>query len=95
MQGNQMVNQIITKLMNSGLKQIAKNIFSSANPEQMAMGLIDSYVRKNPQYAPMWEQAKQMAGTGNVKEKAVNMFGERGVDIENVVDGVMKDIQKQ
>lgn len=94
MQGNQIVNQIISRLMNSGFKQVARNIFSSANSEQMAMGMVDAYVKKNPNLAPMWEQAKQMAGAGNAKEKAVNMFKERGVDIEQIVDSTMKEINQ-
>lgn len=94
MQGNQIINQIISRLMNSGLKQVAKNVLASANPQQMAFGLVDSYVKRNPQYAPMWEQAKQMAGAGNAKEKAVNMFNEHGVNIEEVVDGAMKEINQ-
>lgn len=93
MQGNQIINQIIARLMNSGLKQVAKNVLASANPQQMAFGFVDSYVKKNPQYAPMWEQAKQMASSGNAEEKAKNMFSERGVDIEEVVDGVMKEVK--
>lgn len=94
MQGNQIINQILTRLMNSGLKQVAKNVLASANPQQMAFGLVDSYVKRNPQYAPMWEQAKQMAGAGNAEEKTKNFFAERGVDIEQVVDGVMKEINQ-
>lgn len=94
MQGSQIISQIMKKLMNSGFKQVARNIFASANPEQMAMGMVDSYVKKNPNLAPVWEQAKQMAGAGNAKEKAVNMFKERGVDIEQVVDSTMKEINQ-
>lgn len=93
MQGNQIVNQIVQKLMGSGFKQIAKNVLSSANPGQVAFGIVNAYVNKNPQYAPLWKQAQEMANSGNAKEKATNMFAERGVDIENVVDGVMKEIK--
>jgi hypothetical protein len=79
--------------MNSGLKQVAKKVLSSTNPEQVAMKMMDAYVGKNPQYASLWEQAKKMAESGNAKEKAANMFAERGVDIDNVVDSVMKEIK--
>lgn len=80
--------------MNSGFKKIVRNILASANPEQMAMGMVDAFVQKNPNYSSLWEQAKRMAGTGNAKEKAVNMFNERGVDIEKVVDATIKEINQ-
>lgn len=80
--------------MNSGFKKIVRNIFASANPEQMAMGMVDAFVQKNPNYSGLWEQAKRMAGSGNAKEKAVNMFNERGVDIEKVVDATIKEINQ-
>lgn len=82
------VNQIINQLMNRGLRTVLQNIMRSANPEQMTMAMMDRKFGNNP----MWQQAKQMAQGGNAKEKAKNMFGERGIDIENVVDGIVKEI---
>jgi hypothetical protein len=80
--------------MSSGAKQAVKKILSSANPEQMAYGMVNAYVSRNPQYAPLWKQAQEMAGSGNAKEKAVNMFSERGVDVEEIINGVAKEIQQ-
>lgn len=94
MQGGQIVNQIITQLMNSGFKNVLRNIFNSANKEQMAMNMVNAYVKKNPQFAPLWQQAQEMAGAGNAREKTKNFFSERGVDIEQVIDGVAKEIKQ-
>lgn len=94
MQGNQIVSQIISRLMNSGFKQILRNIFSSANPEQMAMGFMNQFVGNDPQKLKYWKMAQEMTSTGNAREKTKNFFAERDIDIENVVDGVVKEVQK-
>lgn len=92
MAGNPMVGQIIAILRNSGLKYMVKKILASANPEQMALGIMNAYVGKNPNLAPMWKQAQEMARSGNAREKAVNMFNERGINIDEVIDGIAKEV---
>jgi hypothetical protein len=80
--------------MSSGLKKVAKNVLSNANPGEVAFGMINAYVKKNPQYAPIWEQAKSMAADGNAEQKAKNMFSERGIDVVDIVDGAIKEIKE-
>jgi hypothetical protein len=70
------------------MKTAIKNVLNSTNPGVVAMKIMDSKFGNNP----MWTQAKQMANTGNAKEKATNMFKERGVDIEKLVNDTLKEI---
>lgn len=97
MQGSQMVNRMIAGLMNRGLKQIAKNVFASANPERMAMGMMDAFIGKNQKYAALWKQAKNMAFSGTEQEarqKAKNLYSERGIDVDEIIDSVMNEVRK-
>lgn len=90
-----MASQIISRLMNSGLRQVARKVFASANPERMALGMIDALVGNNQKYAQLWQQAKDMAFSGTEQEarqKARNLYAERGIDVNEIVDGVMKEV---
>jgi hypothetical protein len=75
--------------MNKGLKSAIKNILSSTDPAAAAMKIMDVKFGNNPR----WQQAKQMAESGNAKEKAKNFFSERGVDIESIVNNILNDIK--
>lgn len=88
MQGSQ-INQIINWMLNSGLKAVIRNVLNSANPSVVAMRIMDNKFGNNP----MWSQAKQMADAGNAKEKAVNMFKERGIDIEALVNNTLNEMK--
>lgn len=97
MQGNLVIGQILSKLMSSGLKQAAKKVFASSNPEKLAMGMIDAMVGRNQKYSQLWEQAKNMAFSGTEQEarqKAKNLYSERGVNLDEVIDGVMREIRE-
>jgi hypothetical protein len=74
--------------LNNGLGNIIKSILNSTDPNTAAMKLMDTKFENNP----MWAQAKKMASSGNAKEKAVNMFKERGVDIEAIISQTMNEL---
>jgi hypothetical protein len=61
---------------------------NSTDPEKFAMRIMDAKFGNDVR----WQQAKKMASSGNVKEKATNMFKERGVDIEALVNDTLNEI---